>query len=143
MAVRLRLRIRVGERSREVVALLNSGYESLTPQLLIPVDLARELGMWPPEGAVEVTLSTAGGPLRAWYYPRKAYVKVLAGDAESRDVLTDIVVSPLADEPLINDMLAEELEIAVESFGRGLWRFRWEAREKLRPSEKRQFSQAC
>lgn len=143
MAVRLRLRIRVGERSREAVALLNSGYESLTPQLLIPVDLARELGMWPPEGAVEVTLSTAGGPLRAWYYPRKAYVKVLAGDAESRDVLTDIVVSPLADEPLINDMLAEELEIAVESFGRGLWRFRWEPREKLRPSEKRQFSQAC
>jgi len=31
-------------------------------------------------------------------------------------------------------MLAEELEIAVESFGRGLWRFRWEPKEKVRKS---------
>jgi len=49
--------------------------------------------------------------------------------------LTDVIVSPTADEPLISDMLTEELEIAVESFGRGLWRFRWE--QKLRKSERR------
>jgi len=61
-------------------------------------------------------------------------VKVLAGNVESGEVLTDIIVSPLADEPLISDMLAEELEIAVESFGRGLWRFRWEPSDRLRKS---------
>jgi len=72
-----------------------------------------------------------------WYFPRAALVKVIAEDAESREVLTDIVVSPLADEPLINDMLAEELEIAVESFGRGLWRFRWEPKERVRRSARR------
>jgi hypothetical protein len=53
-----------------------------------------------------------------------------------KEVEVDIVVSPIADEPLISDMLAEELEIAVESFGRGLWRFRWE--QRLRQSERRQ-----
>lgn len=73
--------------------------------------------------------------MRAWFYPRKAMVKVLTEDSESKEVLTDIIVSPTADEPLISDMLAEELEIAVESFGRGLWRFRWE--QKLRKSERR------
>ena len=62
-------------------------------------------------------------------------VKVLTEDSESKEVLTDVIVSPTADEPLISDMLAEELEIAVESFGRGLWRFRWE--QKLRKSERR------
>ncbi|MCC6054026.1 MAG: hypothetical protein LM589_01725 [Thermosphaera sp.] len=51
-------------------------------------------------------------------------VKAVTEDAESREVLTDIIISPIADEPLISDMLAEELEIAVESFGRGLWRFK-------------------
>ncbi|NAZ27861.1 MAG: hypothetical protein GU355_00945 [Caldivirga sp.] len=66
-----------------------------------------------------------------------ALVKVITSDAESREVLTDLLVSPLADEPLISDMLAEELEIVVESFGRGLWRFRSEAPGKLRPSERR------
>jgi hypothetical protein len=133
MAVRLRLRIRVDEKSVEVIALLKSGYEAPTPQLLVPVDVARTLGLWPPEGAREVVLETAGGPLRAWFYPRRALVKVVTEDAESREVLVDIVVSPIGDEPLISDMLAEELEIAVESFGRGLWRFRWE--NKLRKSE--------
>jgi len=91
--------------------------------------------MWPPEDAREVVLETAGGPLRAWFYPRRALVKVVTEDAESREVLTDIIISPIADEPLISDMLAEELEIAVESFGRGLWRFRWEG--KLRISERK------
>jgi len=133
MAVRLRLRIRVDEKSVEVIALLKSGYEAPTPQLLVPVDVGRTLGFWPPEGAREVVLETAGGPLRAWFYPRRALVKVVTEDAESREVLVDIVVSPIGDEPLISDMLAEELEIAVESFGRGLWRFRWE--NKLRKSE--------
>ena len=138
MAVRLRVRVRVDGREEETVALLNSGFEAPTPQLLIPVQLARRLGLWPPgEDAVEAEVETAGGPLRVWYYPRRASVKVVAGDAESREVLADVIVSPLADEPLISDMLAEELEIAVESFGRGLWRFRWEPPGKLRRSEPR------
>jgi hypothetical protein len=135
MAVRLRLRIRVGDRSVDTIALLNSGFEAPTPQLIVPVDTARALGLWPPEDARDVVLETAGGPLRAWFYPRKALVKVVTEDVESREVLTDVVVSPIADEPLISDMLAEELEIAVESFGRGLWRFRWE--QRLRRSERR------
>ncbi len=140
MAVRLKIEVSVDGKNVTVVALLNSGYEAPTPQLLIPIDIADELGLWPPEEGLEVTLDTAGGPLKAWYYPRKAYVKVIAGDVESKNVLSDIVVSPLADEPLINDMLAEELEIAVESFGRGLWRFRWEPKERLRKSERGRYS---
>lgn len=138
MAVRLRLRIRVGERVTEEVALLNSGFEAPTPQLLIPISTAKALGLWPPTGeSKELIVDTAGGPLRVWFYPRAAFVKVITSDAESREVLTDLLVSPLADEPLISDMLAEELEIVVESFGRGLWRFRSEAPGKLRPSERR------
>jgi hypothetical protein len=31
----------------------------------------------------------------------------------------DLVISPLADEPLISDMLAGSLEIAVEDFAKG------------------------
>lgn len=137
MAVRLRLRITAGSKTIECVALLNSGYEAPSPQLLIPADLARDLGFWPPVDAYEVELETAGGVLRAWLYPRACRVKVVAPDVESREVEADIVVAPIASEPLISDALAEELEIAVESFGRGLWRFRWEPKEKARLSEKR------
>ncbi|MEM1570270.1 MAG: hypothetical protein QXL27_06270 [Candidatus Bathyarchaeia archaeon] len=135
MAVRLKLKITIDCRSVEAVSLLNSGYEAPTPQLLIPIDLAVKLGLWPPQAASEVVLETAGGPLRAWFYPRSARVSVLTEDVKSKEALADIVVSPLPTEPLINDKLADELEIAVESFGRGLWRFNWEPKEKLRKSE--------
>ena len=136
-AVRLKLKIRSKSgKSVEAVALLNSGFEAPTPQLLIPISLARNLELWPPENAYEIVLDTAGGPLRAWFYSRSAYVSVVCEDVKPREVEVDIVVSPIADEPLISDMLAEELEIAVESFGKGLWRFRWE--QRLRMSERKQ-----
>ncbi|MEM1575728.1 MAG: hypothetical protein QXF09_05300 [Nitrososphaerota archaeon] len=137
MAVRLKLRIKLNNKIIETIALLNSGYEAPVPQLLIPINIAKDLKIWPPEETIEVTLDTAGGPLKAWHYLKKALVKVITEDIESKEVLTDLIISPLADEALINDMLAEELEIAVESFGKGLWRFRWEPKEKLRKTEKR------
>jgi hypothetical protein len=138
LAVRLKLRVSVGSRSVEAAALLNSGYEAPSPHLLIPIGMARQLGLWPPEGALEAEFDTAGGVLKAWLYPRTGKVKIITDGEESREVDADIVVSPLADEPLISDALAEELEIAVESFGRGLWRFRWEPKEKTRRSEKKE-----
>ncbi|MEM2441927.1 MAG: hypothetical protein QXX99_06110 [Candidatus Bathyarchaeia archaeon] len=72
----------------------------------------------------------------SWLYPRAAKISVVAEGSPEREVTSDMVVSPLADEPLINDNLADELTIAVESFGRGLWRFTWEPKEKLRDSER-------
>ena len=140
MAVRVKLRLRREGTLRDVVALVNSGYEADTPQLMIPVGLARELGLWPPPlGAREETFDTAGGPLRVWVVRRAATAQVVAGDTSSREVVVDLVISPLADEPLISDVLAGELEIAVEDFARGLWRFRWEPKGRVRASERRQY----
>jgi len=61
-------------------------------------------------------------------------VNVIAEETCGREATSDIVISPLADEPLINDKLADKLEIAVKSFGKGLWRFAWEPKEKTRRS---------
>lgn len=137
--VRLKIEIKARDKAVSEIALLNSGYEAPTPQLLIPISTARKLNLWPPtQESQELEVDTAGGPLRVWYYARSAYVKIVTEEnVQSREVLTDILVSPLADEPLISDLLADELEIAVESFGRGLWRFRWEPPGKLRASERR------
>ncbi|MBS7612112.1 hypothetical protein KEJ27_07930 [Candidatus Bathyarchaeota archaeon] len=63
-------------------------------------------------------------------------MSIVAEGSPGEEVTSDIVVSPLADEPLINDELADGLKIAVEFFGRGLWRFTWEPKDKLRESEK-------
>ncbi len=61
MVVRVRVRIVKGDRTVETVALANSGYEAETPQLLVPIKLAEELGLWPPvPGMEETEFETAG-----------------------------------------------------------------------------------
>ena len=138
MAVRVRLRVKKGPVVLEAVALVNSGYEADSPQLMLPVGLARELGLWPPgPDMIEATFETAGGPLRVWIARRAITVQAIAPDASSPEVEADAVVSALADEPLISDQLAGALAIAVEDFAEGLWRFRWEPREQVRRSEAR------
>ncbi|HDN75566.1 MAG TPA: hypothetical protein ENG05_00370 [Acidilobales archaeon] len=77
---------------------------------------------------------TAGGPLRVWVVPKAIRVKVLVNDMDTKEVEADLVISPLADECLISDLLIDELGIAIESAGKGLWRFRWEPTTKLRGS---------
>jgi len=141
MAVRVKLLLK-GKTTKEVVALINSGYEADTPQLMISISLARELGLWPPpQNAKELTYDTAGGPLRVWLIPQAVKVQVIAEDALSREVTTDIAISPLTEEPLISDILAGELELAIEDFAKGYWRFKWEPKERTRTSEKPQTTQ--
>jgi len=84
MAVRVRLRGEAGGRVREVVALVNSGHEADTPQLMVPIGLARGLGLWPPPpDAREELFDTAGGPVRVWVVRGAAAVRAVAEDAES------------------------------------------------------------
>jgi len=131
LAVRVKLLVsRRGEQERrlKLVALVNSGFEADTAQLLLPLKAAELLGFHPPSQALEQTYATAGGPAKVWVYPGSLEVKVSAGRSESRRVKADLVVSPIEDEALISDKLAGRLEIVVEDFGRGVWRLRGERR---------------
>ena len=136
MAVRVKLLIKCGDRELITTALINSGFETDTPQLLLPITAAGRLGLSPPLGGMEETYNTAGGPAKVWVYPEKANVKVFVGDSFSREIKTDIVVSPIEDEVLISDKLAGELELVVKDFGKGLWRIR--GKKEIYPTEKRQ-----
>ncbi|MEM0481923.1 MAG: hypothetical protein QXM16_03420 [Nitrososphaerota archaeon] len=130
--MRVKLRVKAGEKTLETIALANSGYEAETPQLLVPIGFARELGYWPPTPGAETEFETAGGPLKVWVVPGGCNVQATAEDAESPLVEADLVISPLADEILLSDKLIGKLQLSLEDVGEGLWRFRWEPKEKLR-----------
>ncbi|MEM1547273.1 MAG: hypothetical protein QXP91_12555, partial [Candidatus Methanomethylicia archaeon] len=76
MAVRVRVNISVGDKSLEAVALINSGFETEEPQILIPMKALRKLGL-KLTGAVEDIYDTAGGPTRVWIYPEKARISII------------------------------------------------------------------
>lgn len=132
------MRIKLSKNSKEIEtnALANSGYESETPQILVPIKLAEELGLWPPTINLEESVfESAGGPLRVWIASKSVKVKVVVADVETTWVEADLIISPLADEVLLSDKMISELKIALEDPGRGYWRFTWEPKERVRRSE--------
>ena len=65
MVERVRIRIEKKNKVIETSALVNSGYEAETPQLLIPIKSAQLLDLWPPRNGFEETkFETAGGSLK-------------------------------------------------------------------------------
>lgn len=134
MAVRVRVKIESCKASIETVALVNTGFETPNPQILLPVKAAEKLGLWPdlPKEAVAEIYDTAGGPTRV-YKVRNA-VKLKIVEREDIEVLADAVISHIEVEALISDKLADELMIVIERPGEGVWRFRDE--EVKRKSDK-------
>lgn len=138
MPVRVRLRITAETgRTVETSAYVNSGYEAEQPELLIPLSLAEELGIW--GEAVEEYARTSLGIGKIYVLCRRAKVEVVTPDRVSQSVEVCVVVSDYEREVLISDYLAGVLGIAVEDFKEGLWRFRGEPVDRVRRSEKPQY----
>jgi hypothetical protein len=130
--VRVRIRIVRGDKVLETPALVNTGFKTPNPQILLPIKAAEKLGLWPDlprEASVEI-YDTAGGPVRV-YRVRNA-VKVEISE-KGISVVADAVISHTEVEVLISDRLADELMIVIERPGEGIWRFRDE--NVLRRSE--------
>ncbi len=142
VAVRVRLKIKSRRNQSEVVAvaLVNSGFETEKPQLLIPTALARRLGLWPPpEDAYVVELGTAGGPVRNYLVPEALEVLITAGSKTKGGVVCDAIISHIEEEVIVNDKLGEELGIVIIGLGSGKWRFVDDDPSLVRHSEKPQY----
>ncbi|RLE62678.1 MAG: hypothetical protein DRN53_03530 [Thermoprotei archaeon] len=144
MVVRVKVRLRalkgsIGE-VVESVAVLNSGYESVEEEVIIPVRVAERLGLWPrlPEGTEVEEYEVAGGIRVRTYFIRDCLeVQVITEDSISKPVKTVAVIMEGQDEILLSDASISAHRIVIEDAKEGLWRFRGE--EKLRKSEKPQY----
>jgi hypothetical protein len=68
MGVRVRVRIKYGDASLDLVALVNTGYETDVPEILVPASVAKKLGIYPrlPDGTIIGTYKTAAGLMKAY-----------------------------------------------------------------------------
>ena len=142
MAVRikLRLRARASGGAIEVSALINSGFETDSPQLLIPMRLARRLALYPPPITSSIIeIGTAGGPSKVFLIREALEVWAITDDREVGPKLVDVLISPIEEEVLVNDKLTEELGIILLATGSGKWRFVDDPADKVRHSEKPQY----
>ncbi|WP_291767771.1 hypothetical protein [Caldivirga sp. UBA161] len=140
MAVRVRVRLRSSGSDVLTSALVNTGFETDRPQVLIPMNLAKALKLWPPTGnAYIVEFGTAGGPIREYVIPNSIEITVITANKESRSITCDAVISHIEEEVIINDKLSEELGIIILAAGSGKWKFADDPEGIVRYSEAPQY----
>lgn len=134
MGVRVRIKIILGDNSVETVALVNTGFESDVPEILVPITLAEKLSVWPslPDGTIVETYKSASGLMRV-YRIRGIKASLIAEGVKTPFVDAYLVVSEESDEVLLNDQIISRLGIVIEDPARGEWRLRGET--KIRVSE--------
>ena len=132
MGVRVRVRIRYSNKEVETVALANSGYESIEPEIHIPLAVAKRLGM-SLETATMERYSVVGSEVAAFSLGY-VYVRAETGDKVTEWVKAKAVCVPNEYEVIMSDALIEALGIEIVRAKQGLWRFHGE--ERVRESEK-------
>jgi len=140
MAVRVKVEICSFDKDLSIssTALLNSGFESETPLVLIPARVAEYLGFLPnlPANAIAETYEAAGGSaVRVYSIEDAAKVRVVAEDRKTDFITCSIIISEGEREVILSDLLIDELGIIIEKSGVGLWRFDGESkiRSSLQP----------
>ena len=125
--------------SLEVNSLLNTGYGSEEPEVLMPVKVAERLTFWPklPEGVMIKTYETPGGISRMHYLADAIEIQSITEDKISKPIKCALVISELEREVLLSDTAISKLSIVIEDPGSGLWRFKDEA--KIRTSVESQY----
>jgi len=122
MGIRVQVRVVAGCSSALTSALVNSGFESDTPDLCVPVGLARALRLWPPSAFTSEEVETAGGAASVYVLDVEARVQLVIEGEVRRDVPCILIVNPHVDEVLLSDYLIDELGIVPISFRKGTWR---------------------
>lgn len=136
MGVRVRIRVRSGGGELETPALVSTGFETEQPEILLPVKLAEELGLYPPEsGSVIQEYSVVGGTAILIKSSEPVSIRVEVDDRETPSVGAVPVISDRKSEVLISDNLTSRLKISIEDPAGGVWRFRDDPPGRRRTSE--------
>ncbi len=123
MPVRVKVKLESVKSKVETAALLNTGFTSMEPEILLPRKLAEKMSLWPPpENSTLETLDTAGGEVLSYVIPKSVEVAVETRNGFSKSVKCNVIVSTHEKEVLLSDALMEELGIEIISPKTGVWR---------------------
>ena len=136
MAVRVRVRICSKERCVVTSALVNSGYETGEPEMLLPRRLADFLGVARGRGEALV-YETPFGFYRLLHYPSALEVELVDVGVKVSGV--GATVSEFEREALISDKLASAPGIQLLDVGRGLWRHASDPPGRVRESARPEY----
>ncbi len=103
--------------------LLNSGFESDEPHILLPRCAAERLFPVLPPGTKAQTIGTAGGDAQILVPSEKIFARVLVEDQRGPEIPVCVFISDEEVEILVSDTAIDALGVEIKSPGKGLWKF--------------------
>ena len=134
MACRVKVKLRRDGRVVETSALVNSGFETYAPDIVIPVEVAKRLNLWPPREISLAVLDTGGGEVSTPYYESAVELELVLPDREPKKELVNVMVNPHVHEVLLSDYVASMFGIILLDLKKGLWRLNDDPANVIRKS---------
>ena len=136
----LRLKVKIervdGSASVEAVAIANSGFVGVEPEVLMPPSMAEQLKLHElGQSEMFPKITGDGREVELPGYKAATKVYVVAEDRVEGFFSTNVRLSPRARHILFNDKLLSKLKIVLLDFGEGIWCFRDELGRKERKSQ--------
>ncbi len=122
MAARVKIRLLRDDNTITTSALLNSGFETYSPDIVVPLEVAKRLGLWPLIQGKIVSLETGGGDIGVPYVEESVVLELYLGDREPKRVRVNVIIDPHVREVTISDYVASALGIILLDFKLGMWR---------------------
>ncbi len=138
MGVRVRLKLKTTQKSVETSALINSGFESTEPEIVIPPSLAELLGLAPSSELSSYSVA-GGGSISAIRASTPIRVELALKDRQVKAVEAVASILPGENEVIVSDRLAHELGLVILDPFNGTWCLKDELGEKERPSAQPKF----
>jgi len=138
LGVRVKLRVCSRSGCVKTVALVNSGFESDEPEIVLPLPLATVLNLQP-GGDLASYVAVGGSTVAAVRGAEPLSVELLLDDGEGPKAIATPSILPGEEEVIISDRLAHELGIVIIDPYEGLWCLRGELGRKTRRSAPPEF----
>ncbi|MBW8051148.1 MAG: hypothetical protein FVQ77_12575 [Cytophagales bacterium] len=124
MAVRLPIEINVSSVKANASALANSGYETIEPEILVPLSFAKNnLGLSTEDGKKVAYQAAAHKEVQFYFIEKKVKIKVVTKDKQSVYIDAILLISETEDQVVLNDKLVGRLGIDLVNVAEGIWRF--------------------
>jgi len=135
MACRVKVRIIRDSSIIETSALVNSGFESDSPDIVVPLEVAKRLGLWPPREASVAVLETGGGEVFTTYNEYAAEVELVLNDREPKRAVVNVITNPHMHEVVLSDYVSSLFGIILLDIKKGLWKLADDPQNVVRYSE--------
>lgn len=141
MGVRVRVRLKVGNKEVVTSALANSGFETDKPEVVLPLKVAEKLSIYPKlprESVVEEYMGVGGVRVSTFRIDDIVKISVLVPDRIKGPVTATAVITPGEEEVILSDKTLDALGIILIRPGEGLWRYSDDEPTTARGSEPRE-----